>query len=53
MEDRKKTKEEHIKDFEKFHKKFMSNDEDLRAFDNTPFRKKKSKKTKVKRKCKK
>lgn len=50
MEDRKKTKEEHIKDFERLHKEFMEGKEGFIGEDYTPLRKKKIKKSKVKRK---
>lgn len=52
MEEKKKTKEEYIKEFEKLHKDFMENKGGFIGEDYTPLRKKKIKKSKVKRKCK-
>jgi hypothetical protein len=53
MEERKKTKEEFIKEFEKLHKDFITGKEGFIGDDYVPLRKKKMKKTKIKRKCKK
>jgi hypothetical protein len=53
MEEKKKTKEEYIKEFDKLHQDFISGKGGFIGDDYTPLRKKKSSKIKSKRKCKK